>query len=292
MRNINTREAHPTTGTAFKLLWTVASTFENLTCSINEQPMNSKPCYGISLGVSPSRGLRSTCNVFINAVIEGVGGAGIRLTESDLNTFVGGTSEANETYGVITGIIWRNNLFKGMDFEGNGTADILDSGICTFLENCYTSKSIILTSNSKRAMITGGLHERLETQNGCTGAVFESLTINYFNTGNGGVYDNATGTAFRNVWDESSSGYVFPKRARTTISITASPFTYTNATGGYEYILINGGAVTQILFKRDTDQPITGVTYGFIMLAPGDQLVVSYSTPPSMSRIPMGENYT
>ena len=292
MRNINTREAHPTTGTAFKLLWTVASTFENLTCSINEQSMTSIPCYGISLGVSPSRGLRSTCNVFINPIIEGVGGTGIRLTESDLNSFVGGTSEANGNYGVSIGVICRSNTFKGMDFEANGTSDILDSGTCTFIENCYSSKSIILTANSKRAMVRGGLHERLETQNGCTGAVFENLTINYFNTGSGGIYDNATSSAFRNIWDGIASLYIYPKRARTSISVTASPFTYSNSTSGYEYVLINGGNVTQILFKRDTDKPATGVTSGFILLSPGDQLVVSYSALPTMSRIPMGENYT
>ena len=290
MRNINLREASPTTGTAMSLLWTVASVFENITCSINEQPMTNKPYYGIVLGTSPSRNLKSTANLFINTIMEGVVGTGIRLNDTDLNTFIGGTSEANGKYGITTAGGSRQNKFVGMGFEANGTADLLDGGQDTVLENCYTGKSIVLLSSSRRARIVGGLHERIEMQSGCSAANIENLTINYFDTGSGGIYNSGTNSSFRNVFDFDLNTYIYPKKPRTSISVGTSPFTYTNESGGLENVLIVGGTVTQVLFKRESDQTVTGQTQGIILLAPGDQLVVSHAGAPTMSRIPMGNN--
>lgn len=292
LRNINTREANSSSGAAFTGLFTVASVLENFTCSINEQPMTNKPYYGIVLGVSPSRNLRSTCNVITNPIIEGVVATGIRLISADFTTVIGGTSEANGLYGITTGNVCRCNTFKGMGFEANGTADILDAGVNTYVENCYTGTSIVFIATSRRPLVNGGLHERIEMQAGCSSAVIDGITINYFNTGSGGIVDNGTGTAFRNVFDYDLNAYIHPKKARSPITVSASPFTYTNSSGGFEYVLIVGGNVTQVLFKRDTDQSNTGVTSGLTLLAPGDQLVISYSTLPVVSRIPMGENFT
>lgn len=290
MRNINLREASPTTGRAMSLLWTVASVFENITCSINEQLITNKPYYGLVLGTSPSRNLKSTANLFINTIMEGVVGTGIRLEDTDLNTFIGGTSEANGTYGITTAGGSRQNKFVGMGFEANGTADLLDGGQDTVLENCYTGKSIVLLSSSRRARIVGGLHERIEMQSGCSAANIENLTVNYFDTGSGGIYDSGTNSSFRNVFDLDANAYVYPTKLRQPITVTASPFTYTNTTGEYQNVLTTGGTVTSIQFSRGGSQTVTGMTAGLVMLAPGDSLVVSYSVAPVMSRIPMGNN--
>lgn len=290
MRNINLREASPTTGNAMSLLWTVDSVFENITCSINEQPITNKPYYGIVVSTSPSRNLKSTANLFINVIIEGVGGAGIRLVNTDLNTFIGGTSEANGTYGITTAGASRQNKFIGMGFEGNGTADLLDGGQDTVLENCYTGKSIVLLSSSRRARIVGGLHERIEMQSGCSAANIENLTVNYFDTGSGGIYDSGTNSSFRNVFDLDANAYVYPTKLRQPIHVTASPFTYKNTTGEYQNVLTTGGTVTTIQFSRGGLQTVTGMTSGFVMLAPGDSLIVSYAVAPTMSRVPMGNN--
>lgn len=289
-RNINLREASPTTGRIMSLLWTVASVFENITYSINEQPVTNRPYYGIVLSNSPSRGLKSTANLFINTIIEGVGGAGIRLDNTDLNTFIGGTSEANGTYGITTAGESRQNKFVGMGFEGNGTADLLDGGQDTVLENCYTGKSIVLLSSSRRARIVGGLHERIEMQLGCSAANIENLTVNYFDTGSGGIYDSGTNSSFRNIFDLDANAYVYPTKLRQPIQVTDSPFTYTNTTGEYQNVLTTGGTVTAIQFSRGGSHTLTGMTTGFVMLAPGDSLIVSYAVAPTMSRVPMGNN--
>lgn len=290
MRNINFREASPTTGNVMSLLWTVASVFENITCSINEQPMTNKPYHGIVVSTSPSRNLKSTANLFINVIIEGVGGTGIRLLNTDLNTFIGGTSEANGTYGITTTGESRQNKFVGMGFEGNGTADLLDGGQDTALENCYTGKSIVLLSSSRRARIVGGLHERIEMQSGCSAANIENLTVNYFDTGSGGIYDSGTNSSFRNIFDLDANAYVYRTKLRQSIPVTASPFTYTNTTGECQNVLTTGGTVTRIQFSRGGSSTVTGMTAGFVMLAPGDSLIVSYAVAPTMSRVPMGNN--
>lgn len=46
------------------------------------------------------------------------------------------------------------------------------------------------------------------------------------------------------------------------------------------------------MFSRGGSQTVTGMTAGFVMLATGDSLIVSYSVAPTMSRVPMGNNNT
>lgn len=294
IRNVNLREANSATGTALKLNWTVASIFESVTCSVNEQPMASKPYTGIHIGKSPSRNLRSTCNTFINPIIEGLTGIGIRIADGDQNTFVGGTSEAIGIHGVVVAPGSRFNSFSGLGFEGNGTDDVMDQGQFTKLINCYSARKLHFAVGSLNAEVSGGLHERIQTDVGARRTLIEKLTVNYWNTSAGGVYDNGEDSTIRDIFDHDTNQFISVNKPRAGITVGASPFTYANNGGHLQQVAVRGGTVTEVQFKRGGDQTVVGggtsglPVNNLYSLMPGDELIVSYSATPEMFAIPMG----
>lgn len=75
--------------------------------------------------------------------------------------------------------------------------------------------------------------------------------------------------------------------AASSITVTASPFTYTNQTGVTADVIVSGGTVSQIEFSRDgTTFFGVGVTNGMFMLSPYDWLRVTYTAAPTMTLVP------
>jgi hypothetical protein len=64
-----------------------------------------------------------------------------------------------------------------------------------------------------------------------------------------------------------------------------SPFTYAAPVGGT--LIVSGGTVSQIKYSRDAANfYVTGQTQGMFPLSQGDQLVISYSAPPTLTFAP------
>ena len=73
--------------------------------------------------------------------------------------------------------------------------------------------------------------------------------------------------------------------AEASITVTASPFTYTAPRKGN--VIVNGGTVSQIKFSRTTGVSyVIGVTAGMFNLDFGDSLIVTYSGKPTMTFVP------
>ena len=90
---------------------------------------------------------------------------------------------------------------------------------------------------------------------------------------------------FFNLFVLSGSGQ--PAAAPTAITITASPFTYTNTSDLLVDVMISGGGVSSLEFSRDGVTFLsTGSYYGMFGLSPGDQLRATYVSPPTMTVIP------
>jgi hypothetical protein len=65
----------------------------------------------------------------------------------------------------------------------------------------------------------------------------------------------------------------------------SSPYTYAAPVGGT--LIVNGGTVSQIKYSRDgANFYVTGQTAGMLPLSQGDQLVISYSVPPTLTFAP------
>lgn len=72
-----------------------------------------------------------------------------------------------------------------------------------------------------------------------------------------------------------------------SITVGASPFTYTNTTGFTADVMISGGGVSKLLFTRNGSTFYnTGSYYGMFTLSPNDSLKVYYVTAPTMTLIP------
>lgn len=92
-----------------------------------------------------------------------------------------------------------------------------------------------------------------------------------------------TASGWFRFWQGLWSGT--PTGPQSVIVLQASPFTYTTPNGGS--VLVSGGTVTQIKLSRDgANFYVTGQTSGVIPVSQGDQLVVSYSAPPTMVFFP------
>lgn len=88
-----------------------------------------------------------------------------------------------------------------------------------------------------------------------------------------------TGGASANpAWANFSAGAT--AGATSSISVTASPFTYT-AGSQYETVYISGGTVSNVAVASTTVFAATGCT---VRLAPGKSVVVTYSVAPTMAK--------
>jgi|SRR5208282_4197475 len=77
-----------------------------------------------------------------------------------------------------------------------------------------------------------------------------------------------------------------PPSSEVTVTVSASPFTYTAPRGGF--ILVQGGTVSAIAFSRSATTAgvsifyTTGQTMGVFPVSQNDKLKVTYSGKPSM----------
>lgn len=71
---------------------------------------------------------------------------------------------------------------------------------------------------------------------------------------------------------------------RTAITVTGSPFTYTNTSSRAQLVNVMGGTVTIIEYARNGFSfDVLGLLSGQYTLMPGDKLRVSYLVAPTMT---------
>lgn len=71
------------------------------------------------------------------------------------------------------------------------------------------------------------------------------------------------------------------------ITVTASPFTYINQTGGNVDVIVSGGGISLLEFSRNGSTFYsTGSFYGMFSLSPYDRLRATYVSAPTMTLVP------
>lgn len=71
------------------------------------------------------------------------------------------------------------------------------------------------------------------------------------------------------------------------ITVTASPFTYINQTGGNVDVIVSGGGISLLEFSRNgATFYSTGSFYGMFSLSPYDRLRATYVSAPTMTLVP------
>jgi hypothetical protein len=75
--------------------------------------------------------------------------------------------------------------------------------------------------------------------------------------------------------------------ALSDITVTASPFSWSNTNDYPVEVVVSGGTVTLIEFSRGGSALINiGILGGVVRLAPADRIRVTYVVAPTMTQIP------
>lgn len=286
--NINTREASVINGCGFRIQGCVASSFSNIICSTGDALMSSRPQNGIVLEADPADGRRASCNTFLNPVIEGLMGDGIVLKAADQITMLGGTSENSDGSGISIFAGCQINTFIGLGQENRGYGDIIDAGVMNKFINCYGSKNVYVDNSSVMSKIDGGYFERIEIAGGASRPTVTGVKVKFFG-GTGGLITNGNESLkVVDIYDQLAGAYIFPKAAGRTITIGATPFTYTNTSVRSEAITVTGTGISSLLLKRDGATVGSVPAPGTYWLQPGDALTATYTGAVSMLAMPGG----
>ena len=85
----------------------------------------------------------------------------------------------------------------------------------------------------------------------------------------------------------SNYGTYGPRTTQTSITVGASPYTYTNADNSMETVYIYGGTVSNESLTRNSTTTQIGAATGLsVVLSPGDAVQVTYSAAPTMVKAP------
>ena len=99
---------------------------------------------------------------------------------------------------------------------------------------------------------------------------------------------NFTDTTMKTHLLAAQNAYNTPPAAA-TITVSASPFTYTNSTQFRERVGIYSGTVSNVSLtdKGGTSTQLAGATNAAFTLDPGESLVVTYTGAPTMQKVPV-----
>lgn len=172
-----------------------------------------------------------------------------------------------------------------------GSGGFFDSGTSTEWKNLFgtTCTATFATSVMTVTAVAAGQGPLAVGQVVNATGVAAGTTITSLGTGTGGTgtYNLSTTPGTLTSRAVQTEGYVYPVKDRTNITVTASPFTWTNSTGQHVEAVLQAGTVTQIRQFRGTDnwlKPFASPTCHLV--PPGDQIEVTYSVAPTMSYVP------
>jgi hypothetical protein len=264
----------------------VCSYFPNFTCSNNENGgtqgwyLSAKPKYGIYI-YSISGGISEPTSycTFINPVVEGVE-IGAVFNHSLGNMLIGGTLEGCTDTGIIfSGARSIKNVIMHTDFEANTNFDIDCYGLYNSFIKCDTQKIVIMRSNSSSNILDGGVHQNVYCEPSSANNILKDFV--YGNTSLSGSLTDLGA----NIWQRALKvGDSYPSngpQVNTTLTISASPYTYTNTYVSPVRVLVGGGTVTYSLIGR-TGSALTVGTNGIFTLNPGEYLQIAYSVAPTV----------
>ena len=85
----------------------------------------------------------------------------------------------------------------------------------------------------------------------------------------------------------SGTGFKTTAGAATTVTVGASPYTYSNTSSSNQQLFIQGGTVSAIAFNPNggTGISLSGLTDNVLVVRPGDTVTVTYTAAPTMTTI-------
>jgi Pectate lyase superfamily protein len=188
----------------------------------------------------------------------------------------GGAYKANGNGGANNSGVWlvgNRSAIHGADISNNNAVGlVLASCASTLVEDCH-----FWDDQGSPTQLTGIFIPTANTWSGfCTGNRFDATVT----TTIGG-----TGTNSSLMTNNQGLNFIFTA----ALTVTASPFTYTNTTGRPQFVIITGGTVSLVQWRRPPGSAVNvlAASNNTIWLAPGDLIIVTYSVLPTMFSIDM-----
>lgn len=261
------------------------TTFRRPTCSSNEGALTTVPTNGLVL-TGTGGGYSAYCTIE-QPVMEGVG-TGILMDYSLGNIVIGGTAEGCSSTGVQLTANAQVNRFFGTNFETNTSYDIH----CTGFKNEFVGVStlaggITFDGAGYNNNVWGGQHQSVTFNSTANSNLLCGIAYNRQAT-SGAITDNTTAqnNAFRRCLNLGTGVWHDGLPIVSNPSVGASPFTYQNTTGNNQLVIIAGGTVSAIAYKRGSNpQTSVGFVAGTVYLAAGDELIVNYSVAPTTFQV-------
>lgn len=293
--NINAREASPIFGCGFRLEGPVLGYFENLTMSTNTQLMTNRPQNGLVVDADPGDGRRATANTFVNMVIEGATGDGVRFVACDAAAVTGGTSENNGGTGITLMPGCQMNSLMGFDCESNlGYSGVYESGSFNTFINCGTHKKLYVDNSSTCSSFEGGWHDEIEVGSGAAYPEFKRMKVRFFGGPTAITLNGNQSASFKQIWDVQLGQFIYPVKPVNTLVVPLGAFTYTNNNMFAVSVAIIGGTISTLQMNRGVVAGVTALPVnGVFWLEPGDGLTFGGVTvAPTAKIISHGANLT
>ena len=191
--------------------------------------------------------IRNTHNFYLDGVLQDSGGTGVYVDSSN------------------TGIFEFNLKSYRMN-KGNKTGSCRILELATAATNVYRFKGSLYIAEQATVSVSGTQYFISES-----------------------VFMNQPGKLEELYLEcDSSVGDIAGFNAPTgsgipTITVGASPYSYTNTTTNRILVYVVGGTVSSVARGRGANTTVTGKTQGFYSLRPNETLVVTYSSAPTMN---------
>lgn len=274
-----------TAAAALRSEWIVGLTMDfraepnDLTTGTLSWYLNGKPAAGISLG-QRGVGEQTSYNLWLNCFTNACS-VGKYLQNTLGNLFVGGDSEFNTTYGVLTEAGALNDRFIGANFEVNTTKDIAIAGHFLEMISC-DSTTIDIGPAAQSVKLDGGNSDAIQIQAGANSTLITGVK---YSRGLGGavITNGDPSTRFRD--NKNLTTGVIENKPKTTTAgvITASPITYTNTTGNPVQIYIAGGtaAAGSPIFTQNGNNLVLPYPMSPCLVLPGNSFQFNYTVAPT-----------
>lgn len=272
----------------FNINGVMASAFYNInTMNRNYKKVNTIPSYGCLIDTAYRGGESvgaSTNNTFVNCYFEDCK-TGLQINWADQNTFTGCAFEYNTEIGVKLEPNARMTLLNGCGIENNPVNDYIDNGRLTKMINSYVQ--YVATVGGGNCSIENSLIDSIVV----TGLSneFKNIRLKYhaYSTSDNAFIDNGVGTIVENLYSIKESKVIFPMKKRQSLTVTETPYIYTNGTYHNVEIYAQSGTLTDVAMKRDGDNwvalPLT--TPNKWIVRPNEQIRFGFTTIPSLSYI-------
>lgn len=251
----------------------------DIVCSNNVQGFSwySRPANGLKLNRRGAGELCSYCWI-PNPILEGLSSAGALFDWAQGNVVMGGTMEGCASVGLVMTANAIKNRICYTDFEVNTDHDIYCLGRGNDIVGVTSDNRVTLDGAAVNNKLLSGSYSKIFVTLGTLNNLISDVTYNQANDGST-ISDLSDGKLrLRDNYNQGLGRMEnSPPVSGVSVTVTGSPFTYTNTSVNDVSVSVQGGTITKIEFLRNGVYTDVGSIAGMFTLTSQDALRTTYS---------------